>query len=356
MADTTGRPSKRARRSAATNTSRENGSANGSTAGYKRSDTFWLRDGNLILVANHNTAFRVHQSVLERKSEVFKDMFGLPQPQNADPSSEGEEEEGCPVVHVSDAPEDITHLLSVLYDGDRFLTQNAPISMKTVLALLQLGIKYEIDYLRDEALSILQTIYPPSYAAYLEHCQGALWVTERTETQDAIVVINLAWKHGLHTLLPGAFFALAKLSNKELTRATNGSGSSSSLTTLSLSDLERCLTGRQTLQQQYTARFFFAEQIEMARDCTQSMVCSEVLESWWDGHVVYRLREIFNFNFDVLEEIDWEGGLKVCGECRGWHELDDKARRMAIYDRLADTFGLKEVVQGGLDAQAADED
>lgn len=61
---------------------------------YKHSDAFWLRDGNVVLIAE-KTAFRVHQSVLERKSEVFKDMFGVPQPENA------ETLEQCPLVHVT---------------------------------------------------------------------------------------------------------------------------------------------------------------------------------------------------------------------------------------------------------------
>lgn len=104
MADS--RPSKRARKEASVEGLGER------TAGYVRSDTFWLRDGNIILVAE-KVAFRVHQSVLERKSVIFEDMFRLPQPDNA------ETWELHPLVHLSDSAEDIEYLLSAFYEGDR---------------------------------------------------------------------------------------------------------------------------------------------------------------------------------------------------------------------------------------------
>ncbi|TCD63690.1 hypothetical protein EIP91_005095 [Steccherinum ochraceum] len=341
MTDT--RSSKRARCTADTSGGEQN-------MGYKQSDAFWLRDGNIILVAD-SVAFRVHQSVLERKSEVFKDMLGLPQPDNAD--SESLEE--CALVHVSDAAEDIGHLLSVLYDGDRVFGRKSPISMKLVFALLQLAIKYEIDYLRDEAIAILQMIYAPSYDEYVEHQQedSALRVTDRRENQDPIIVINLAWKHGLHSLLPGAFFACAKLPTKELARATKGSLREDDLTRLSDEDLERCLNGRATLQAKYFSRFRSARMREIAPTCPGNSGCETVLENLWEDLVASGMEDIFGFRFDPMEEVGWEVYFLFCDACREFHESQDNVERMHIYRGLADTFDLKRFLQGDSDAQSA---
>lgn len=71
---------------------------------------FWFQDGNVVLIAGHS-AFKVHRGQLERHSEVFRDMFSLPQP------VEQVLYDGCSTVQLHDAPEDVWHLLIALYDG-----------------------------------------------------------------------------------------------------------------------------------------------------------------------------------------------------------------------------------------------
>ena len=63
---------------------------------YTKGDV-WLDDGNIILVADDNVAFRVLKSVLARDSEVFRNMFTVSQP------TENETFEGCPVVVLADS-------------------------------------------------------------------------------------------------------------------------------------------------------------------------------------------------------------------------------------------------------------
>ena len=99
---------------------------------WRRHPEFWFSDGSIILVAR-GTAFRVHKTFLGRKSEVFRDMFALAQPELSsfmeaeDASSDvdispavvqGHQLEGCPVVCLhGDSPVDVEHLLYALYDG-----------------------------------------------------------------------------------------------------------------------------------------------------------------------------------------------------------------------------------------------
>lgn len=77
---------------------------------------YWLDDGNVILQAE-NTQFRVHRSMLSRNSSVFSDMFSIPQPPHMD---QGEQLEGCPIIHLSDKASDVEYLISILYDNTRF--------------------------------------------------------------------------------------------------------------------------------------------------------------------------------------------------------------------------------------------
>lgn len=78
-----------------------------------RSPELWFEDGSVVLHVE-STLFRVHRSILSSNSEVFRDMFSVPQPpMNV---SEGVID-GCPVVHLPDHAVDWTHVLSALYDA-----------------------------------------------------------------------------------------------------------------------------------------------------------------------------------------------------------------------------------------------
>lgn len=73
-----------------------------------RDGEFWFDDGSIILVAG-TVEFRVFKSILAQYSPVFSDMFSLPQPSFTSSSPA----DPCPVVHLSDSPEDLRHILRV---------------------------------------------------------------------------------------------------------------------------------------------------------------------------------------------------------------------------------------------------
>lgn len=74
-----------------------------------RSD-FWFHDGNIVIIAEC-AAFKVHRGQLERHSEIFSDLFSVPQPNDQDLV------DGCSYVELQDCPADVFHFLSALYDG-----------------------------------------------------------------------------------------------------------------------------------------------------------------------------------------------------------------------------------------------
>lgn len=85
------------------------GEGSSSSPTYMRGDP-WFDDGNVVLVAQ-GTAFRVFRSVLSKNSEIFHDMFAMPQPADV------ETFEGCPVVHLQDAKHDLEVVIKALFEG-----------------------------------------------------------------------------------------------------------------------------------------------------------------------------------------------------------------------------------------------
>jgi len=75
-----------------------------------RHPEFYFSDGSVVLIVER-TAFRVHQSVLARHSEVFSGMWGMPQPKQADLY------DGCPCVELPDSVNDFVDVLRVIYDA-----------------------------------------------------------------------------------------------------------------------------------------------------------------------------------------------------------------------------------------------
>lgn len=80
----------------------------------------WFEDGNIILSVEDDDgyvlkAFKVHRGVLARQSEVFDDMFGIPQPTTTlDPM---DQIDGFPAIRMHDRPNELSYLIKALYDG-----------------------------------------------------------------------------------------------------------------------------------------------------------------------------------------------------------------------------------------------
>ena len=88
----------------------------------------WFEDGSVVLCAE-NMLFRVHMSLLSLHSVCFRDMFAIARPRSqcaprlghdSQDAEDGDDElkefDGCPIVHLHDAAEDVAHLLNALYD------------------------------------------------------------------------------------------------------------------------------------------------------------------------------------------------------------------------------------------------
>ena len=82
--------------------------------GIRRHPDLWYDDGTVILIAE-KTAFRVYRGLLAKHSEVFRDMFTVPQPTTP---TNNDAFEGCPIVHlVDDTADDIADVLEIMHHG-----------------------------------------------------------------------------------------------------------------------------------------------------------------------------------------------------------------------------------------------
>jgi hypothetical protein len=74
----------------------------------QRVDELWFEDGTLILQTGL-CLFRVYKGLLGARCPMFLSTISIP-------TGEPELMEGCPVIHVHDAPDDVTHFLKAIHD------------------------------------------------------------------------------------------------------------------------------------------------------------------------------------------------------------------------------------------------
>lgn len=80
------------------------------TTELQRCQDLWFEDGTVVLQAE-NTLFRVYTGILSRHSPFFRNLFTLPQPEDAD------KYEGCPLVLLAgDSAQDVHDFLLALHD------------------------------------------------------------------------------------------------------------------------------------------------------------------------------------------------------------------------------------------------
>ena len=112
MSSPDARPLKRTRLSTDDHTGGGPSGSSSTSSHLHRHPEIWYDDGNLVLVA-HDTAFRIYRGLIAGQSSVFSDLFA------SSSSSPDESFEGCPVIHLSDSPQDLAHLLRVLLPQSR---------------------------------------------------------------------------------------------------------------------------------------------------------------------------------------------------------------------------------------------
>ncbi|KAJ7711892.1 hypothetical protein B0H16DRAFT_1343346 [Mycena metata] len=176
----------------------------------------WFLDGNVVIIAS-SVAFKVHRGQLRRHSEVFDDLFSIPQPQDQDLY------DGCPWVEVYDCPSDVLYFLKALYDGLYFQSLRAN-DFPAVAAVLRLSTKYLVEHLRQHCMTRLDLDWPSTLAGWDQREHAATdaqgHYTPRLACPHPILVIHLALDLGLASLLPAALYDLARYGPSKIMAGT----------------------------------------------------------------------------------------------------------------------------------------
>ncbi|KAI0915259.1 hypothetical protein AcV5_005424 [Taiwanofungus camphoratus] len=340
-----------------------------------RSD-FWFTDGNIILMVGH-AAFKVHRGQLERHSDIFRDLFAIPQPP-------GEERiDGCFWVELYDSPSDFLHLLGALYDGLYFEKSSAS-DFAAVAAVLRLSTKYFIEHLRDRCLVRLKADWPTTLVGWDDREKQATdsigRYTPRETFAHPILAIELARELKLDDILASAFYDLSRYGPRKIVSGTiapplvlplpallpsascKASAEEHAVICLSQQDLYITLLGREA-GQRYMATFIDKEIANrpISSDCTNKLkedgrVCREsfyfimlnVLRSVGgiacgrDADPLFTLMQAI----DMLSRTDFSDGVKQCGlqmcaSCKDDFADSVSKAREDVWERMPAWFGLK---------------
>ncbi|KJA16272.1 hypothetical protein HYPSUDRAFT_117235, partial [Hypholoma sublateritium FD-334 SS-4] len=161
----------------------------------KQSSRCWFDHGNVILQAER-VQFRVHRSVLALHSEIMKDCFGCPQPED------GETMDGCPVVHLPDSAEDIENMCVLLYGANHANLDT--IEPSYLMTMIRIGRKYEISTFTKTALTYLRGLFPRELALWRASCPKVEKIVANSKG-FLFDVANLAYENQIPSIVPAVF-------------------------------------------------------------------------------------------------------------------------------------------------------
>jgi len=170
-----------------------------------------------------------HCLLQSRQSEIFSDMFQMPQSMTA----ATETYEGCLVIHMHDLPSELSNLVKALYDGPsvipsmfvpcfctdtqiliyRTFSNNHPDGFFYLAGILRLATKYFIEHLRQGAIQYLRQIWPSTLKGHDDMVELALSSPTVDNLSFPYVhplhVLNLARESNVNIIVPSALYFLS---------------------------------------------------------------------------------------------------------------------------------------------------
>ncbi|KAH8093930.1 hypothetical protein BXZ70DRAFT_372820 [Cristinia sonorae] len=303
----------------------------------------WLDDGNVILVAQDGTGFRVHRSVLTANSEIFRDMFMIPQPEDA------EKWDGCDVVRLPETRKDLGHLLNVLFNvGNSLLSYGQRIPFEIASVMIRLGSKYHIEYLRADAIKRLKELFPPTLDAFVNW-----WIDGKSRGltdarypfpskailmahRDCIEMLNIAQTHQLDAMLPPIFYMVSLLENEVIIGNDTDYGSEETQSrTLSRETLVKIFNGHHRLRRQGVEQEELILRALPGPSCKTYDLCARASKD--SDMRILHLASLYRMT-NVLSA---PTTVNVCDKCAKHYMAEWKDQRLKAWKDLAHTFELK---------------
>ncbi|PIL26560.1 hypothetical protein GSI_12318 [Ganoderma sinense ZZ0214-1] len=297
--------------------------------GFQPHGDFWFDDGNLIVVAKQNIAFRIYRGLLAAQSAFFADKIASA---SLDPTQIFD---GCPVVEVTDTPEEFAHFLRVMLPKSKQLfyrrKDDAPSTFDQVAAAIRLSYKYNVEDVLTQAIGLLQERhFSPDYASWLER---ELHPTILIRGPVAVGVVNLARLTGVASLLPPAMYECVRLGSAILDGWRRDDGV---VECLSPQDLKLCLDLRDALGREAATIFLRLFDAPPCTECSEPEICPEHLDD--------AREDTFSECFPFHPSLDpWDSFLKkflesygFCDECRNALFIRERQERHNLWGRLPD--------------------
>jgi len=274
------------------------------------------------VVIVENTAFRIHQSVLGRHSDVFHELWDIPQPKKMDTY------DGCPKVDLhGDSVTDFVDVMRVLYDAfsSHFDKIKPDTNLSTLITfisgILRISTKYGMHQLRNKCIAIIQDKFPST----LKGCDDVLSRGIQYVPSEIVRIIPLARETTVPKVLPWAFYLCAHISVDEILANS----------VLDWRDKALCLAGKERLwEMQKTLTHSFLLDFKQAPGCSTG--CHARVPRALKLNDIESLR----INPHPLEEYtDWKS-LTVCNKCLQAVETQHKEGREKVWQMLPSIFHL----------------
>ncbi|KAI9058578.1 hypothetical protein FKP32DRAFT_1680317 [Trametes sanguinea] len=307
----------------------------------KRDPDVWFDDGNVILVAQ-SAAFRVHESVLARHSNVFKCWFSGLCTRRHSPRHGPERLDGAQVLRLDAEATayDLKQALSVIY-GLLQVHDGAELTFSIVAALRRFAVDYEMFSLADASRRLLGPSFPRTLAEWDTHAQRSLPFNQGAH--QAIEALNLvwldAWEDETDEYFPAAIYHCARLPDDVLRAgAARADGTREALDERSARLLRHAKAQLKELGARMRARSGEL-QWRIHRRCYE-LGCRGAFESGMIAPEGLAADELAGGNVmdrwadEVIGEL--EGKSRICGECAKWaREYHDNLRE-DIWKEFAD--------------------
>ncbi|RDX48991.1 hypothetical protein OH76DRAFT_1351600 [Lentinus brumalis] len=302
----------------------------------ERDQELWYEDGNISLVAG-NTEFRVFKGILADHSPVFKDMFSLPQPPNPTPTQPSE---ACPVVYLTDYPEEVRHLLRVCIPktgASRYVPHDP--TYDEIASLIRLGHKYQMPHLVDDSISYLKRYFTDDFDTYAKLDSLC---PPRFTTCHAVGVVNLARLTGCMQLLPSALLMCCLIGDKVFKGAFRRRGEQREQ--LHPDDLKLCYVARTELAAAAVAMMLRIFRPQYADRCKQPPTCQSALINLVSQQHEHA-NQICTTN-PFMPRLTLYEHLRgvLCRRCFAMLEERDTSERRTMWKKLPELLGI--VVDG----------
>ncbi|KAF9522445.1 hypothetical protein CPB83DRAFT_899627 [Crepidotus variabilis] len=299
-----------------------------------RHPEFWLYDGSVVL-AVEKTLFRVHQTILANHSEVFADLFTIPQP-------DGEFMiDGCHIVQLYDDENDFSDLLKAVYRPDHLDTLPLDADLDTLMnfisGILKLSTKYMIRYLRQRCIALLLTKLPATFESYQAKSHSTNPTSslspptpspDRYRSDTVMRAIKLAQENNVLEALPYAYYCVSRFPHKRLLKERPGD--------ISWKDKAICLVGRERLGwAQMSMSYSFLLVFQRSPTC-QSLLCAHARSPHAEWHALENARSPH-----PLREFEGWDRLNICPDCVAYCKQRHLAGRQEVWNHLPTLFELQ---------------